>query len=221
MCLYSIQKARPTVKPFRLGRNCLILSAAAAIAISLAGCAGKDLPGVHEYLGVTAEARASVLTGLASLEKVSAQHDSVSKKLVASFEKEVESLELHSIQTRSHVKAMEARGDAYFKDWSENIGRMKNPKIRELAETHRPELEQAFSRIKAASQRAGAEFRPFLSGLREVQVELEAAGSQTKPDVIASTRERGQRVVRELDSLQSELQSIITLLTPGKASNKH
>ena len=188
------------------------------------GCANKDFPVLEEFRQVTAEARKPLNASLRSLEKVSAATAPYSPRLVAAFGNDVQRLEVESIKVRSRVQAILARGDAYFADWSENIAQVKSAKIRERAERFHPQLEQSFGRIKTASQRAGLSFQPYLTALREMRQKLEAKpeelGTDAAKQSFGKTHDNGQKVVRELDNINSELRAIHTMLTTGRAEPK-
>jgi len=174
---------------------------------------------VMEYQQIVAQAKAEVANAVASLEKVGAQSGKVPEGVVADFSSEVGRLEVNSIQIRARAQAIQARGDDYFRDWSDNIVKIKNPHIRELAAQHRPELEQSFSRIKAGSQRAGASFKPFLSSLRTIRLQLEThAGAAPGGELISNTLSQGRDVIHELDGVSSELHGIVKMPIPEKTS---
>lgn len=183
----------------------------------LSGCGTKELPGIAEYRQITTQALTSVKQVLKSLDKVSAKAPS-SPKVISNYRRDLQQLEVLSIQVRARSQAILARGDAYFADWSNSIARIENPKVRELAARSRPELEQSFSKIKLSSQQAGAAFRPFLAGLRELRVKLEtdpnSVGTAPARDLIQKTRQNGQQVVRELEAIESELTTMTMSLTP-------
>jgi hypothetical protein len=188
-----------------------------ALAALFAGCATKEPRGVVEYRQITAQALTGVQEALKSLDQVGAEA-SPAPKLVSTYSRNVQRLEVDSIQVRARARAILARGDAYFADWSNSIARIKNPRVRELADQSHVELEQSFSKIKLASQEAGAAFKPFLAGLRELRVKLEAdpsgIGAGSAKDLMRKTSENGQQVVRELDAINSELNAVTTMLTP-------
>ena len=173
-----------------------------------------------EYQEIVAQAKAEVANAVASLEKVEAHSGKVPAGITEDFSSEVTRLEVNSIQIRARVQAIQARGDAYFKDWDENIAKIKNSRIRELARQHHPELEQSFNTIKAGCQRAGASFKPFLAGLRTIRLKLETQ-SGTAPDreQISSTLSQGRDVIAALDGVSSELDGVVHLLTPAKSSS--
>ena len=129
-------------------------------------------------------------------------------------------LQVDSLRIRARAQVIQARGDAYFASWSESLARIKKPEVRAAAEHFRPELEQSFSRIKLASKEAGSEFNPFLHGLRMLRIDLEKDPDCMKEnaakELVRTTREHGKEVIRQLNAVNTELESITKMLTPGK-----
>jgi hypothetical protein len=200
----------------------------AAGVTTLVGCATHDAArraprpgdGIAEYQQIVDDALQAMGTALRSLDRVSAQPDRCSPKVLAAFSKEVERLEVESMQVRARSQAMQARGDAYFENWHENLARMKDPRVRERAEKHRPQLQQHFANLKLASDNAREAFKPFLSGLRRLQSALEndpgTVKTEATKDLIQSTRARGQQVKQGIVAVGEELTAMSSLLTPAK-----
>ena len=205
---------------------------AVAATFLLPGCATKASndaaprpgSGVTEYRELTSEAVKAVRAALAALDKVSVASNPCPPKLVAAYAGEVQRLHVDSLRIRARGQAIQARGDAYFADWTENMARIQDPQIRERAERFRPELQQSFSRIKLASQQAGAAFKPFMSELRMLRVQLDkplpSIADDTTKDLIRTTRGHGGEVLQALSGIDNELDTITRLLTPGKTIAK-
>jgi len=177
--------------------------------------------GVVEYRQLTKESLATLHDVLDSLNKVEAQPSPCPPKAIEAFADHVNRLQVGSMRIRARVQVIQARGDAYFASWSESLARIKNPQVRAAAEHFRPELEQSFSRIKLASKEAGNEFAPFLHGLRMLRIDLEKDPGCMKDDaakqLVRTTRDHGKEVIRQLNAVSTELESITRMLTPEKA----
>jgi hypothetical protein len=206
-----------------------VLPILAAAVVTLAGCATRDgagpapqpKQGLAEHQRILRAASKGIASALSCLERVSAQTNRCPSRLVAALAAEVQDLQVKSIKVRSRWQAMQARGDAYFQNWQESLAHVKDPRVRKLAEEHRPELEQRFGRIKVASQQAREAFKPFLSGLRALQIalEIDAGNIETKAnrELIGVTREEGAQVERALATLQQEIDAMAVMLTPGRS----
>jgi hypothetical protein len=173
---------------------------------------------VAEYRKAVTDAQKALGRALNSLAAVSAQSNRCSPKMVASFSEEFQRLEEESMDLREHFQAMQARGDAYFESWQEEMERIKDPQMRALVENQRPALHEHFVKIKALSQEGREAFGPFLAGLRKIRNSLEkdpaSLGTQTMQDTLVSTRAYGDRVARCLADTRHELDSMAAMLTP-------
>jgi hypothetical protein len=214
------------------GWRIAIASFAVAATFLLGGCATKDSAesaprpgsGIEEYRQLTGEAATAVRAALVALDKVSAASNPCPPKLVTAYVNEVQRLHVDSLRIRARGQAIRARGDAYFADWTENMARIQDPQIRERAERFRPELQECFSRIKLVSEQAGTAFKPFMSGLRMLRIQLDkpppAIADDTTKDLIRTTREHGGEVLQALSGIDKELDTITRLLTPRKTVAK-
>jgi hypothetical protein len=194
----------------------------------IAGCASNpptdNRPrighGAQEYLKITGESVTAVLDALHALDRVAAQTNQCPPKVVAAFSREVDQLQVESLKIRSRAQAIQARGNAYFEAWSGNPTSPSNPQSGKIAE-YLPQMHQAFDRIKQVSQNTGQEFKPFLSGLRTLRVQLDtnpsAVGTNDTRELIRTTREHGTQVVQNLGALRAELKAVIPVLERAKA----
>jgi hypothetical protein len=182
------------------------------------GCATTKLPNIDEYRELTKEGSGGVKTALGSLDEIAAHPGNVSSKQLANYERDVQTLQVNSVRIRSRIRAIEARGDDYFASWSQTLANLKDPGVREAASRSRPELESAFARLKEASQRTGAAFKPFSAGLQKLRVELETkAGHIDSPegrDLIRQTSGNGREVLHQLQNIDAELITMRKILTP-------
>jgi hypothetical protein len=205
----------------------------AAVAIALAGCATQDAApnapraggGIAEYRQIVDEARSAMGAALRSLDRVSAQTNHCPPRVLAGFSKELQRLEVESIRLRARSQAMQARGDAYFENWHENLARVTDPKVRELAAQRRPELQRSFANIKRSSEDTRQTFKQFLSGLRKLQTALEndpdAVATDATRDLMRSTRDLGGQVDQGIAAVGAELKAMSAMLTPVKSGTQH
>jgi Skp family chaperone for outer membrane proteins len=205
----------------------------AAVLTTLTSCATRDAAsnppepknGIAEYGEIVAASQKALGAVLQSLEQVGAQTQSCPPKLCAAFARQVQGLEVESIRVRARSQAILARGDAYFEHWQENLLRLKDPRVRELAEQHRPELQQHFASIKGLAQNTREAFKPFLANLRSLQGGLDSDPARVQTDatkgLIQTTKEKGRQVEQLLASIAGELKAMTVILTPAKPSNQH
>jgi hypothetical protein len=213
-----------------LGPPALVLALLVTYSV---GCATKDASGsspkprhgIVEYRRIAIDSLKAVDRVLHSLDTVAAQKDLCPPKVLAAFSRELERLQVDSIQLRARSKAMQARGDAYFDNWEENLARMKDARIRALAEQHHLRLQQDFATIKLNSQKVSEAFKPFLSGLRKIQSRLEndpaAVNTEVGKDLVRTTRQDGQQVEQWITAIRNELDAMAALVTPAKTTSQH
>ena len=198
----------------------------------LCGCAGVQPKsaspevgsGVAEYKQLTEGALTAITAALTSLSGVTSRPAPCPPDLIAAFSHQVQQLQTDSLRIRARGQAILVRGDAYFGTWSESIARIKDSRIRDSAERHHQELEACFVSIRADSQRAGAAFKPFLSGLRTLQVHWEndpgSVKNEADEQLVRTTRKYGDDVLRELRSVRDELLAMQRMLTPANSDAK-
>ena len=201
--------------------------------MAMAGCAAHEAyrqplkpgQGIVVYRQIVRESSKAIATMVSSLDRLGIQTNRCSGRLVKAFSREVQQLQAESIKVRSRSQAIQARGEAYFQHWQENLASVQDPKVRELAEQHRPQLQQCFARIKLGSQEAGEAFRPFLAGLRRLQNVLENDAGSIRMDstreLIRTTREQGVQVGQALTGIRQELEAMTAMLTPAKPGTSH
>jgi len=180
--------------------------------------------GVAEYKQLTEGALTAVTATLTSLDRVTSQPVPCPPEVIAAFSHQVQQLQIDSLRIRARGQAILVRGDAYFATWSESIASIKDPRIRESVQRHHPQLEECFVRIRADSKRAGAAFKPFLSGLRTLQVHWEkdpgSVKNEANEQLVRTTREYGHAVLQELKSVREELLAMQRMITPANSVSK-
>jgi len=190
------------------------------VIVLFAGCGTKEPEGVREYREVTDQALTAMHGTMKALDKVAAETERCPPKTFAVFGNAVQRLEVDSIRIRERAQAIRARGDAYFAAWSENIAKIEDPVLRKRAEEFHPQLEQSFSKIKMASDQAGAAFKPFQAGLRQLRIRLEADPAAIQNESVKKTlsesREKGDEVAGQLNTMKAELDLVKRMLTKGK-----
>lgn len=189
------------------------------------GCVSKDTSepprpgtGIAEYRKITAEAEQAMQAAIDALAQVAAESHPCRPEVVSRLSEEVNRLQVESIQVRARAQAIQARGDAYFDRWHENMALVKDPNVRALAESRRPLLQEGFQRIKGLSQQARAAFTPFLANLREVRNALErdaaSVDANSTRERIRTAMENGKGVQESLTGIIRELDSMGAMVTP-------
>jgi len=214
-------------------RNLWRLVPQTALVAALIGCTttetGPQTPTLRDdfiqYRQLVVQAMALIDTTLRSVDEISVQARQDPRAAYAAFAKQVQRLEVDSIKVRAHTQAMRARGDAYFEHWVKYLGTVKNEQVRQLAETHQPELKQSFEQVHLAAQQVREQFRPFLSDLQKLRAVLEADPSLPRIDaqksLLLAAKDKGRQVQQGLDRILAEMNSMTALLRPPATAAKH
>jgi hypothetical protein len=175
--------------------------------------------GVAEYREVVVFAITAIKATLDSMDQLTIQPDTRSFK---AFAESVHRLEVDSIEVRARTRAMEARGEAYFAQWQEQLTRMNDDGARQRAEEHREELKRSFDQILLSVRVTRQSFEFFLAGLHRLRARLEPnpdlASVNATRALLASTESSGHEVQEGLADILAELNSIAVQLAPPKAN---
>lgn len=205
----------------------------ASLLTAVTGCTSRDAApavpapkdGISEYRRIADDSLKALGGTMQKLAQVSAQTNVCPPGVVAGFVHSVDQLQVESVQLRARSQAMQARGDAYFQHWQENLARMKDARRRELAVQHHAELEQSFLRIKETSQKARENFAAFSAGLRKLTIALEkdaaAVRSESTRELMRTTTDNGRAMEAKLTGIRDELIAMNRWLTPTSTDSKH
>ena len=123
--------------------------------------------------------------------------------------------------TRERAQAMKTRSDAYFADWEAQIAGIQDPARRQEVEANYARRKKSYTQITRFMQKAGTDFKPLLSALKEIQTLLEGERSQDK---VAAAKELFRRanwacvdVQRSLMQVELELE-ILAVDFAGKGT---
>jgi hypothetical protein len=178
--------------------------------------------GIAEYRQIATVADQAIRRALDCLAAVGVQSNQCPPAVLTNLCAEVQRLQVESIQVRARSQAMQARGDAYFEQWHENMAKVKDPQIRAVAEAKRPQLQESFQKIKALSQESREAFNPFLSDLRQLRNALEkdptSIDASVTRDRIQEATQYGQHAEKCVAAIGLELDAMSAMLVPPQKS---
>jgi hypothetical protein len=204
----------------------------AAAALLLAGCGTTAGYKQADRTGAgIAEMRAEVVNGqkaidqtVLALEQVAATANTDPRRAFEQYSKSLASLESTATKTRKRSEEIKARGQAYFKQWEQELAQVKNPEIRQLAEQRKAKLEAAFDSIKQYAEPLKTQFDPWLSDLKDLKTylsnDLTIAGVDAAKSLFAKTLAEGVEVQKSMNALVGELNTVAATLTPAKVEAK-
>jgi len=167
--------------------------------------------------------------GRAQIDKVngslanlsSAQPGQDLRPLYKDYSSNVDKLDSIAADVRKQADAMQSKGQAYFQEWEAEQAKINNEDIKTRSVQRRAEVEQAFSRINAKSQRLKDAYHPLMSDLKDIRTAL---NSDLTPGGIAAIKPIADRVAKETvvvkvaaGSVESEFQTLgLNMSAAGK-----
>jgi hypothetical protein len=159
-----------------------------------------------------------------ALDQIAASANTDPRKAFEQFSKAVDNLESIANKAKKRGEDMREQGQAYFKQWEEQMAEVKNPEIRKLAEERKAKLQESFASIRNYTEPLKAQFDPWMSDLKDLQKylsnDLTIAGVDAAKGQFAKTRADGVEVQKSMDGLVAELNTIAAALTPAKVEAK-
>jgi len=182
--------------------------------------AEKTGAGIAEFRAEIVNANKAIDATMKSLGDIATTADINPRAAFARFSKNVKNLESTADKMRKRSQSMQEKGQAYFKQWEEELATVNNPKVRELAEKRKAKLQETFASIRKYTEPLKAQFDPWMSDLKDLQKylsqDLTIAGIDAAKDLFAKTTNEGMEVQKSMDALVNELNSVAAALTPSK-----
>ena len=213
-------------------RNVLTGTPALLMALSLfTGCttpnykrADKTSAGIADYRAEIVQSKKAIDTTMLALDQIAATADTNPRKAFEAYSKAVDNLESTAATAQKRGQEMKAQGQAYFKQWEEQMAQVKNPDIRKLAEEQKAKLEETFNRIKTVAEPLKAQFDPWMSDLKDLRTylsnDLTISGVDAAKSLFAKTRADGVEVQKSIDALVAELNTVSATLTPARVETR-
>ena len=170
--------------------------------------------GLAEYRRLAEGARDRVDATVQALEALARPAERAPHPALPKFDEALHQLEVRSVTTRARAEAIRTRGAAYFEEWKEHLPPPDTAEGRAMSGQFN-RLHQHFEAVRAASDAARDEFKPFLPALRDLRETLESAPT-VPATVLEQTTANGRRlraaldhVMRILDEAAVELRASI------------
>lgn len=98
--------------------------------------------------------------------------------------------------------ALGQEGKAYFAEWDAQLAQMKNEDIRARSQSRKHEVAQQLQAVKKSYAEAEVAYRPFISGLKDVQKYLSV---DLTPGGLAAIKDTVTRAVADAGPLKTSL----------------
>jgi hypothetical protein len=206
----------------------LTLAVAMTAAAFVSGCgstagykrADKTGAGIAEFREEILNASTAVNQTVKALDEVAATADTNPRKAFEAYSKSVANLETAAVKARKRAQDMQQQGQAYFKQWEQQMEQVQNPEIRALAAQQKAKLQATFNDIRKYSEPLKAQFDPWMSDLKDLRTflsnDLSISGVESAKSLFARTQAEGIEVQKSMDGLVAELNTVAATLTPAK-----
>ena len=204
-----------------------ILTMLAAAAL-LSGCgttsaykqAEKTGAGIASFRAEVVNANKTIDATMRSLDDIAATANTNPRGAFARFSKNVKNLESTAAKMGKRSLSMQQKGQAYFRQWEQELATVNNPEVRRLAEQRKAKLQETFATIRKYTEPLKAQFDPWMSDLKDLQKylsqDLTIAGIDSAKALFAKTTSEGVEVQKSMDALVAELNTVAAALTPAK-----
>lgn len=209
--------------------NQIILTLTAFVtALVLSGCASskgysqadKTGKGIADFRDEVVKLKKAADGAMANLTLTTETAATDPRKAYDAFAKSVGEVEAARARAGKRAADMKAAGEAYFKQWEEQLASIENPDIRKLAESNKTKLSETFKKLGPLLQQAKADFDPFASDLKDLRSylgqDLTVTGVDSARKIIEKTRKNGVTLQKSLDDLIAEMNSIAATLTAAR-----
>lgn len=208
----------------------LLTVAALAMAASLlmTGCgttsgykqADRTGEGIAQFRDEITKGKTAVDATMRSLGDIAATANTDPRKAFEQYSKDVANLESTAAKIRKRGQDMKEQGQAYFKQWEQQMASVQNPEIRRLSEQRKAKLQETFDAIKQFTEPLKVQFDPWMSDLKDLQTylsnDLTVAGVDAAKSLFKKTQGEGLEVQKLIDGLIAELNTIAATITPAK-----
>ncbi len=186
--------------------------------------ADKTGEGIAEFRDEIVKGKTAIDATMKSLGAVATTANTDPRKAFEQYSKDVANLESTAAKIRKRGQDMKEQGQAYFKQWEQQMAQVSNPDIRTLAEQRKAKLQATFDEIRKYTEPLKAQFDPWMSDLKDLQRylsnDLTIAGVDAAKSLFTKTTNEGLEVQKSMDGLVGELNTIAATLTPAKMEPK-
>jgi hypothetical protein len=182
--------------------------------------ADKTGAGIAEFREEIVNGKKAIDATMKSLGDIAASANTNPRKAFEQYTKDVADLESTAAKIRKRAESMKEQGQAYFKEWEQQLATMSNPEIRALADKQKAKLQSTFDSIRKYTEPLKAQFGPWMSDLKDLQKylssDLTISGVDAAKPLFTKTTNEGLEVQKSMDALVAELNTVAATITPAK-----
>jgi archaellum component FlaC len=154
----------------------------------------------------------------ASLEDLISLTQPDIRKAFANYSENVKKMDQIGKRLNRHTAQMKDRGKDYFEEWDKQENKYKNPKIQELSEQRRAELQEQYSQIASTSVGVRGALDTYLADIKEIQKylsnDLTPKGIETITPIARRVKGEGEQLKETLKPVQGAVQRTRTEMAP-------
>lgn len=139
------------------------------------------------------------------------------RDLQAAFEQHInnlDELEKNSRELIEDFRSMESNAQNYFTEWEQESGSYENPRLRDVSEERRRQIQERYEAIDLDSSELENRLQAFISENNEIRTflsnDLTPEGVQAVEPLVEEVREEGERLKREISEVQASINEVKT-----------
>jgi hypothetical protein len=138
------------------------------------------------------------------------------------FTESLKAVEAANQKALQRADDMRAEGKVFFDLWQEDLAKLNNPEIRQLAEERRFILQDTFRNISHVTVQGRDDYRAWLSDVKDLQIllgnDLTVASIDATRPLIAKSKANAAKVRQTYQNLVAELDSVANAITPTRGT---
>lgn len=116
------------------------------------------------------------------------------RKAYKQLTKDIQKTENQADKVRKNIENMELVADTYFADWKNNLAAISDPDLRAKSEQRLNETRANYDEILKAAQKAGSEFKPFITSLHD---QVTFLGHDLNPAAISELKDEAEALNKQ------------------------
>jgi hypothetical protein len=184
------------------------------IACQTSGNQKADSTAMHmdELRSAVNSMKEKVTAAATSLAEVVQKGETDPKPAFDKYKKDVEAVVSGFSRTESNLKSMRAEGQSYFAEWEKQAATITDPDLKKSAEERRARLQKAVEAVSSAMEAAGAEIKPYMASIKDVQTYL---SNDLTPSGVESVEGKSKQIRKDADSICEKLDDVVEAVEKG------
>jgi hypothetical protein len=174
--------------------------------------------GIKEALAEATSTAGQLNGTLAALEALTEQTKGDLRPAYENYCSQVTNTQSAAALTQTRIKWMASDGRTYFEDWQSTVESIANESLRKKAQKRLDTVKKNYGEVESSLQKAGAEFKPFLADLTDIQktlaVDVTAGGVKAVDSTVSDAKSHLRSLNKTIKSALKEMQEMAEMLSP-------